>query len=345
MACVREDMLEIRNRTPFATALVPFQDASGFDHAVVVVKGTFRIGGAAPPAVAGEQLPLLTGDEHYGEAGTSSVRFECDLGPAKPGTDVVLNGHAYAPRGEATEADVTLRVGRLQKTVRVFGDRVYVRAAGRWHISKPLSFARMPLRYERAFGGADTSRGEPGAHPFEPRNTIGVGFVAPGSTRDLDGQRLPNVEDPAALISEPGQRPPPAGFGFIARHWAPRVSFAGTYDERWRRERCPLLPDDFDTRFLLGAHPDLVSRSHLRGGEPVEVIGASPGAPLSFALPTTQLDVKVTLRGEETRYPAVLDTVVIEPDEARLALTWRTMVPCGRKLLYIDRIDVQEAGA
>ena len=39
----------------------------------------------------------------------------------------------------------------------------------------------------------------------------------------------------------------------------PRVTFVGTYDERWRSERCPLLPSDFDERYHSGAHPDLIA--------------------------------------------------------------------------------------
>jgi hypothetical protein len=332
-------MLEVRNDSPFVATIAPFQDPSGLDCAIVPIKGTFTLGGAEP-RIADEQVALCHGDFFFDEPGRSSTRYESDLGPQKPGTDVVLNGAARPPAGRVKELDVTLAVGPLEKTVRVHGDRAYFKHGGGWAVSDAIPFSEMPLRYERAYGGADASVGAEGSHPFDDRNDLGVGFVAPRSNRDLEGTPLPNLEDPRAPLGS--ARPGVAGFGFIARHWTPRVRYAGTYDERWRRERCPLLPEDFDVRFLHGAHPDLVSSRPLVGGEAVRVSGASPRE-LAFALPKRRLSVRALIKGVESEHPAALDTVVIEPDERRVLMTWRARIPCGRAFLYIDRVHVRES--
>jgi hypothetical protein len=38
----------------------------------------------------------------------------------------------------------------------------------------------------------------------------------------------------------------------------------------------------------------------------------------------------------------VLDTVVIEPDEGRVMLTWHSTVPCPREFVYVDCVIVTE---
>ena len=82
---------------------------------------------------------------------------------------------------------------------------------------------------------------------------------------------LPNVEYASkGLGMFPGPQRP-AGFGPIARHWSPRVKFAGTYDAKWKQERLPLSPADFDDRFYLCVPEDQQAPSYLKGGEPVEL--------------------------------------------------------------------------
>jgi hypothetical protein len=206
-------MLEIQNRTPFPALVVPALDGEGVEQAVVVLKATYALRGGGELAPAESQVPLALGDTHHGEPGSSSVRYASDLGPERPGTDVVLIGHAYALGAPVSTLDVDLRVGPLRKVVRVHGDRHYHRSISSWGISSPARFSKMPLIYERAFGGVDLSHPDPAHHQREARNDVGVGFVADKSTRPLEGAPLPNLEDPADLVRGPEHRPAPAGFG------------------------------------------------------------------------------------------------------------------------------------
>jgi hypothetical protein len=327
-------VLELANQTPFRAALTPALDLDGRERAVIAVKGTFALRPGAEPTIDDEQQPILHADVHHGEPAASSVLYAADVGPPKPGTDVVLIGRAHAPR-EVPELDVELRVGPVGKVVRVIGARHWYRAAVGWQPSEPRLFARMPLVYERAFGGADGAE-------HEERNPVGVGFVAHGSGRELDGQPLPSLEDPRALITEPGDRPPPACFGFVGRHWMPRLGLAGTFDARWRAERAPLLPLDFDARHLHAAHTELATPAPLRGGEPVRLRNASPDGDLAFALPSRSITVQARLRGQPVESAAELDTVLLEPDLRRLVLTWRASIACSRSFLYLDHVVVRE---
>ena len=159
---------------------------------------------------------------------------------------------------------------------------------------------------------------------------------------NVEGLLLPNLEDPRMPIRDWKDKPAPAGFGFISRNWVPRVQYAGTYDEKWQQERFPLLPYDFDLMFFNGASPDLIVTPHLRGGESVSVVNASYDGLLGFKLPERRFDISLWIKGKESVAVPLLDTVIIEPDEKRVLLTWRASAPCFKSFLLIDRVRVKE---
>ncbi len=346
-------MLRVTNRTPFTTHLFGALDSERRDVAVVVVKGTFALGPRGETRVADEQEPVVLADVHYGEPGASSVRYESDLAPEKLGTDVVLLGSAYAPRG-ASEMRVTLSAGRLSKALHVRGERRWMRdGLGRFRPSAPARFDRIELVYENAFGGTDALSPPVSAEatrPADQRNPVGIGFIGPSSTASPADLRLPLVEDPASPIASPTDRPAPAGFGFIHRSWWPRSTLAGTFDAAWRNERAPYLPRDFDPRFHQGASPLLVSSGYFLGGEPVRAEGVRPGgALLELGVPRRRIEVKVRMQSKDSIFVGNLDTLVLEPDASpnspggRMICVWRAVVPCPRKLLQIERVTVSES--
>jgi hypothetical protein len=334
-------MLQFNNATPFSGTILLLPDPDGIDTLFTVVKGTFTVNGKL--ALADEQVPVAVEEEYYGDPQSSSIRIPSDVGLAKPATDVLVAGHAYAPGGRpAPQADVSLAVGPVRKAIRLVGDRVWRAGTSGAEMTPPKPFTRMPLVWERAYGGADlTKKGS----LVEARNPVGVGYRTGDSERPLDGLALPNLEDPTAPISGWKDRPPPACLAPIAPHWEPRRSFAGTYDERWQKDRAPFLPVDFDPRFLQLAPPGLVTQGYLRGGEPVEVRGATPSGKLHFMLPTARVQVTYLLdRVPEVR-PAHLDTVLIEPDRARVSLIWRSFLPCDKRALRVSEVRAELAEA
>jgi len=336
-------MLEIRNRTRYEVGVYPGVDKNGYDYATVVIKGTFDLKNHRDSlAVSEKQVPIAEAPEYFGEPGASSMKYESDTSLTKKGTDVVLIGQAYARGGRGKTIDVSVHVGPLNKTVRVFGNRVWFKALGLWRYTDPQPFENMPLIYERAFGGEDKTHPNPSRHGLEQRNPVGTGFAISGRKERLEDLPLPNLEDPRNLIRSWRDKPEPAGFGFIGHGWVPRKDYTGTYDEAWQKERCPLLPLDFDEFFFNGAYPDLIARPHLSGWESVQIVNACQDGDLTFNLPKLSFDIAVWIKGRQTTHSPVLDTVTIEPDERRVLLVWRAMVPCFRLFRHIERVRVKE---
>jgi hypothetical protein len=316
----------LENATPFAVEPLFLADEEGRCILVPLVKASYALEKDGP-VLAEEQVPVLPEGAPYGDPAESSYRYEPECAFAKLATDVVLVGSAVAPKPGTTEMLVAFQVGPVRKGVRVVGDRVFFKTVGGVGMTRPMSFERIPLQWERAFGGWDRSHPDPGKHEFERRNPVGVGFRAGGSIF-TEGLRCPNLEDPARPFRGWGDRPPPAGFGFTSPHWEPRTRFAGTYDKAWEKERAPLLPKDFDRRFFNAAAPGLVAQGYLRGDEAVLATGVTVTGGASFRLPGVGApEIVVEHRGrEDVKAATSLDTVIVDTDAERLFLYWRTQV-------------------
>jgi hypothetical protein len=315
----------IDNTTPFALETVFLTDEDGRPVVVPVVKATYCIEKSGRLSLAEHQLPVNLVGERWGSSEGSSYKYEPESALAKPGTDVALIGSAHARTRGTRELEVGFRLGHLQKTARVVGDRTWVKRIGGFIVSTdPAPFERMPLTYERAFGGWDRTLSDAARHSFEPRNPVGTGFRrARGSFED--GIRLPNVEDPRHPLRNFGDTPPPTGFGFTSPDWQPRAALSGTYDDTWMRTRMPALPHDFDRRFFNAGSPGLVSERPLRGDEAVGATNITPTGELSFRLPRVPLpscSVDVRPAGRRTS-TTTLDTVIVDADERLLILLWR----------------------
>jgi hypothetical protein len=325
-------MWQLDNRTPFAAERGWVRDRDGTEIWLVAVKATFDVLPDGTTQVSKEQPPVLRLPEHYGEPGKSSVKYDADLVLTKKTTDVIVVGHAYAPVGRVvTHADVGFRVGPVQKVLRVFGDRQW-KAIG---MSAPEPFQKMPIVYERAYGGADAASKTPDTD-WEWRNPVGTGFAV--SNRNATGLAVPNVEDPNHLIGSWSDRPAPAGFGAIASHWQPRVGYAGTYDEHWMKTRQPLLAEDLDDRYFQCAPADQQAPQWLRGGEPVVLLKLTPGGDLRFTLPKLYLGFETRFYdgSREIHKRRQLHTVILEPDFPRVSLVWHTALPCHFKVQKLE---------
>ena len=334
--------LNIDNKTPFEVDAIPFKGPDRKHFLTIIAKGTFSIAHRKMPLVAEDQIPIAYGDEPWDTENGGSIKFEADTAPFKPRADVVLVGHAYPPKGmlAVTGVDVSLRVGLLHKVLRIFGNRT-------WHYgtlipdhyTRPEPFTKMPIVYERSFGGIDKVGG--GYCVFNP---CGCGFLVKTTRKSVNTTVLPNIENPAHCIRSPEDKPFPEGFGFFGRTWEPRCHFMGTYDEKWRKEKSPDLPDDFSYDYYNGAHPDLQIEGYLAGDESVELLNLTSEGKLQFNLPALQLDctversndLPVENQGEKghektpqafkdgmATVPMLLDTFCLIPDEKRFYLVWR----------------------
>jgi hypothetical protein len=334
--------VEIRNETPHAAGWTVFFDKRAGERLLVAVKGTWSLSERAEPALAEEPAPLLAVDECYGEPGKSSIRYEADLAPLKRATDVALVGSARARNRDTRRMTVSLRVGTLERKLRVTGERSWLfGVAGIWFASRPGPFSKVPLVWELARGGTDDTPASEKRHSLDLRNPVGRGFRARRSRLAKRGSLLPQIAGAGFR-----ERRRPAGVGFVAGHWEPRRRFVGTYDDAWLEQRSPLLPLDFDERFFNAAAPGLVAGGYLRGGESVEVVGCTPSGRLAFRLPREQLRVAATFaRREVEPIDMRLCTVTIDTDTMQLFLTWRGELAVHRRFPRLEHITVARGEA
>lgn len=316
---------DIKNSTGLEFSPLFFGDEEGRPVVVSLVKGTFRMAPGRPAELHRQQAPIQISGVLQGDPENPSYRYEPETALTKPATDVVLVGHAHAPAGRAVQADVGVKVGPVQKIVRVFGERYWVKQGGQAFPTKPQPFERIPLVYERSFGGWDKADKDDSNWTFDPRNPVGCGFGDPLRFLEEGRARMPNLEHPQQPLLRYGDTPPPAGFGFISPNWQGRAQYAGTYDADWDKERKPLLPKDFDRRFFNAASEGLTAPGYLRGDEEVVLVNASPTPQLRFNLPGIPPPAcTVHLRGGKARpLQTNLDTIIIDTDQNLLFLLWR----------------------
>jgi hypothetical protein len=318
---------------------------------VLVVRATFDFAAEGKVMTfSREQHPVVLGDSFTGpvdsDAHRAVVKDDGDLLPYKPGTDILVSGHAQSPDGRAhLNWTAGIRVGKVQKILRLHGPRHFRKGLFGWRLGPTEPTTSVVLDYRLAFGGcidvpaALTSDGEPDTVKHSG-NPAGCGWLPkPAAYRKLDkrarkhvadwvdGQKVmtaPQIEDALEPVTHPYQCLPAHGLGALARWWAPRLAYQGSYDEEWRKDRYPLLPNDFDSRFYQCAHPDLVAIPHLIGDESVTLSGLL-AQKWDMRLPGWRLIAVVTrASGDSTVSFPVLDTVRFNLDLHRASLVWRT---------------------
>lgn len=326
----------LNNRTSFSAEKFIIPDQNGQEVLLVVVMATFEaVTPTSPLQLVPEQIQVRPIDEHYGGPADSSVQYEGNLSLEKPFVDILINAHAYAPKGKASrKVNVEVKVGDIHKSLLVQGDRRWTFGLFGRSPSKPKKFLKIPIIYERAFGGVDISSRNPKKRRTEPRNPIGVGFRGTPSHDPNIHIEVPNVEYPRERMSSRRNRPRPAGLGAISRSWKPRIDYAGTYDDTWLNEHWPLLPLDFDPRHNQSAPVDQQSRT-IQGGETVQLLNLTPEGSWTFKLPTLDIPVHLLYDSHRNQSKLRMDTVLIEPDIYRVTLTSRLklVLPRNQDLL------------
>ena len=334
------------NYTPLAAMMMPLPDGEGGEALVVVVKAAFDIDADGEPHLCEAPAEIRMADAFIGDPARGLPLADADLALHKPRVDVLIHGaRAYAPRGrEVRELFAELHVGhsggprsteaahdasqaQLIKSVKVTGDRVWLEDAP----GEAMPFVEMPLGWERTYGGTIPEvdgRGQ-ATTACDERNPFGIGWKGARSADEDVLSELPNIEDPDHLIVRRDSAGVPVGFGTVARAWLPRRALAGTFDEAWRRERWPGVPEDWDPAYHQSAPTDQQLERY-GGSEPVRLVNLTPEGEWLFRLPT--LDVPIALMFEDRldRPPLRVDTVEIEPEARRVTLTGRVTVALRR---------------
>ena len=298
--------------------VIPRMAAAQETLACVIVKRTWSLDDEGRWVPAGAQEPIVLDARAVGgedDPTTARLLWDSDLYCVdKPGVDLVVQGDALSREGAVTAMEVSVSVPSraVSRRVRVIGDRVATTERGAVRFSAPRTFERMPVSYERAYGGVDPAEADAllrdlleGPAGIEyPRNPSGRGYLI--TPRALgDGVALPNLEDPddplvpSRLFTEDAMRwnraPLPAAFDWCDVTWFPRSLALGMHP----------MADDPPSRFA-EARRGWIDSATLDPGaglfapdrvHPLRFSGATPG----MLLPSLGDDEEVVVRGMHRR--------------------------------------------
>lgn len=308
---------------PPATATTVVWRRAGELRVTVVVKAAFVIVPEGPMALA-EPEAIITAEVHHGGSVARSVRLTADNAPRVPQPEVLLTGSACAPEGQTVHSmSVRLALFReaalLDKTLYVYGDD-----------GGAAPFERIPLVYERAYGG--------------------LGFTAnPLGTGILELASKPNLlhRERAAEV---------ACFAPIARTWPQRRRLVSPAARKGLDAPLMEIPDDLDWSYFQASPADQrVAR--IVGDEWVVLEGMSATMPrLRSRLPSARAlavvhgasDLPGSGLSEGGRLDLVADTLRIDADRLGCTVVWRgDFAVAGEEALAALRIyaGVEAEGA
>jgi hypothetical protein len=323
--------MEFENNTAFTASLMrgglPSRDTS---LAVVIAKavGVFDARGQLRLDL-GETEPI----RHMTEAHELG-HVPADIAIRKEGLDIMALGQAYHPNPDGgPEASVSVCVGEDTRSLRVFGERSwYQSSTGEWAISEPEPFSRMDMTWGQSFGGSSFDEWDNECpHALNPE---GKGFIA--SQDAIEDTSLPNIEDPAHLITSWEDQPAPCNIAPapkpIAIDAAQTLQTLSAVQERSGPYRLPesIWNDAVPLFRFLVPQP----------GASVVLSGMSE-APLTARVPQLTLHANVQLGAQQHSLPLVLDTLLFFPEDKRCVFTYRAsfqyrFVPRQKRLVRLD---------
>ena len=354
--------MKLENTTPLAVALnVSSLPGTDLRLGCVTAKATYCFDGQGAIMLdLDDPFPIFEDDVE-----TELGLLPHDQFPRQdPAFEVILLGAAHAPGGKPTERmTVSLSVGDVRRELVVTGDRNWIGEGNDAVISRPEPFTRMPLTWDRAYGGTaevliDVESPVEVAHPLNPEgrgfdpepmvDQLANYFTPPEGFPCTEYRRqLPNVEAPDHLISSWSDQPEmPAGWATMPQ------------SSPMQMQRAVELPDD-------GVDPEAVSNTDIS-----EVLsqGAFLRSSAEWILRLPAPEVSVVMQGLTTRTHAqfklpplrvladyrvgdergcrelIPQMLIILPDEGRFSLLLRRvfMVTAESGLTKGIRIRLEE---
>ncbi|MBX2880425.1 MAG: DUF2169 domain-containing protein [Granulosicoccus sp.] len=335
--------MELINNTAVATNLLVAESADPERRAVLgTAKATFVVAENGQVKLdKNDPMPVYTKDveTRYG------ILPREDIPRLDPAFEVMVLGNAYAPGGRAVqESRVSLQVGHVEQSLIVHGDRHWEGQGADARIGAAEPFTRLPLRWDRAFGG--TQEVEIDEDSFvdvtDPVNAEGKGFNYQPQVDELAAalkcpagyprfklpRPLPNIESPAAPIAKPDDSPLPVC-------WAPCMGSSGIIVERIRRAQ-KAAGDDAELQaqavtlgsplMLHRAHPDWVIEAPVAEAS-VRLEGMTKSGVMEFVLPPVRVVLDVAIAGEERALELHPNTMMLFPDLNKFTLTFRGTLP------------------
>lgn len=322
--------MDVFAQPPLNAGSITWQEQPDQWTLTVVCKATYALAPGISP-LAPEPEAITETDNHWDDDLERSLYAPSDLAPKKPRPEVLLVGSAYAPRGEEVRSlRVRVVVGTVDKAIEVVVPRTLMSDGA---IREGAPWKRMPLRYERAAGGAGSW------------NPVGMGV----ESVDRHGRRsLPNLQQPGLAAASLRESIEPVGFGPIASSWGLRRDRLGervpdASGGRWDGET---LGPDFDADYFQTAPLDQVI-DELHADEAIVLENLHPEHPdLVTRLPGVRPVVRVEVADlPPWELPLVADTLWIDTDRSLCTMTWRGQIPLQeRDPPGLIRVGLEEPG-
>lgn len=324
-------MIAMENHTPFPLMAFEKYGTHGLIFDVIAFRMTLRLKNGHYADLASEQGGLVMADEYYGDPERTSLKYETDLVLYKRNTDIHIIGNASLAGGKQTQWMAGVRVGDFSKRLNLSGPRFWQYEKRRWQLSPAEAIESVPLRYELAYGGHWQPEGQ--QNSVFSANPVGCGYYPDERRLDTTQQyRAPQI---TRYLTHEEDEPDitaactPQGTGPVSRWWQSRLQHAGTYDEAWKTNTHPFLPNDFDELFYNSAHPELIHPGYLSGNEVIVLEGLLPEANrVVTGLPDLRpVCVLTDSHSIPHLFEPVPDTLTINLDERLMYITWRLTLP------------------
>jgi len=293
----------------------------------IVAKATYRVADDGSVTIDNQEpMPVLAKDE---EAELGLLPRD-DMVRVNHAFEVILLGAAYAPRRRPVEELlVSMSLGDVKRELAVIGDRYWLAGVHSTTPTKPVPFDRMPLTWDRAFGG--TAEVEIDVDSFvdvcDVRNREGTGFDVAKYAKELGDhlnvpsgfpkfdakRRLPNLESPLERIKHPDDTPGPVC-------WATMSLQSGLRARRIDEELAPFPVTTenmiLSQELMCRAHPAWIidlppPRSRFR------LTHASPDGAFEFELPAVRV-LADYVSGDKSATLELMPQVLIVHSEERM---------------------------
>src|SRR5689334_10868121 len=204
--------MDVVSLSPLRTGSLVWQPRRGSWVLTAVCKATYSLL-QGESVLAEEQEYPNDDDNHWNDDPARSLYSPSDLVPFKPRPDILLVGHAFAPRKEPVRSLIArLTIGDVDKAIEVTGDRA---TSPDGKVREPARFVKMPLRYERTAGGPDT---------WNP-----VGVRSDARPDAYGAVALPNLLPAGSALTSRVEIYAPVAFGPIAPGWPSRRQHLGRH--------------------------------------------------------------------------------------------------------------------
>jgi hypothetical protein len=250
----------------------------------------------------------------------------------REGVDLIVLANAYPDARSRTELTVSIRAGDFRHEIAVFGDRRWVRSGPELAASEAAPFEKMPLTWDRAYGGVLAV--ESGEMPCAA-NPHGRGFYL--EEAQAEGAPLPNLEDPSRPVRSFRDQPEPRCPAPCGRDLALRILRSAEFDTSGPVPRLV----KFAPAYFNNAHPSLVLPHAPRAGAAFEITHVRPGGEsLRFAFEERAFHVYVQLQDRPYVFPAHLESIVVFAEQQRVVLGFKSafryrMVPLERRVAVL----------